>query len=497
MPAQTQTLELARYWKVLRRGWLVVILSGVIGLLAGAAYLATQPRVAAASTMVNVNVISSEPFNMPREPSGLIDPQTESQTARSSVVVARTAQELGGDRTPAEVRAALSAELEPDATVLRITYSADSPEEAVAGADEAARQFLAYRGQLAVAKVKKISDQLTQRRDLLRDDLLRVTQQLAKAPDGSGRAVQAESDRQLLNLELNSLLSQLNAMRGIDTTGGTILSSASDVGAYITPSAPTLLLVGLLAGLAGGLVLAFVRYYLDRRVRDDFTVLEAGGGPLLSVDARDGTDTSLDARPLREQLVVHLPDAARTVAVLDVAPDLGASRVALRLALAECDAGREVELILPGVAEAESFALLAELGPRGSATGNPAREQVTVVRYRDHPRLTVSCWGPTQPGLDAASLLDAHLSGKRPVDTTVVAVSVSAGRAVRLAAARLAHACVLVLSLGQARKAALRAAVADLDSVGADLAGSVIVPKATERPAVLSSPLPLPDWSIR
>lgn len=483
--SQTQSLELRRYVVVLGRRWRAIVLGVLVGLLASGAFLLVQPRTASASALVNVNVISSEPFNQPREPSGLIDPQTEVQTARSSVVIARTAEQLGGDLGPGEVRASLSAEVETDATVVRITYTAPTPEEAVAGADAAAEQFLVYRGELAEQKVANISDQLTARRDLLRDDLLRVTQQLATSQDGSGRAIQAESDRQLLNLELNSLLSQLNSIRAIDTTGGTILTSAGDVGAYVSPSTQTALLVGAATGLALGLVLAMARHALDRRVRDGYVIDDLGAGPVLAGLPTSAASNPLeDVRSLREQLVVDLPAGVRVIAVVDLEAGMPAANLAVLLALAEAESGRQVNLVLPEFAANDRETLLRRLGSRHARRS----DDLGRVSWTDRPHLVVTPLSPADASPDTASALTALLDepGAAP-HTTVIAVPEAAPRATRLSAVRHADRTLLAVARAVTKRPAIQAAVDDLASVDGNLAGTVLLAPGASLTPVLST----------
>ncbi|MFN7151083.1 MAG: Wzz/FepE/Etk N-terminal domain-containing protein, partial [Microthrixaceae bacterium] len=116
--------DLSRYLAILRRRWTVCLSITLIGGALAVAYLAMTPVQVTASTLVNVNVISSSPFNTGRASADLVDAQTEVQMARSSAVIQSVADELGGGRTSADVRTALAVTVLPEATVVRISYTA-------------------------------------------------------------------------------------------------------------------------------------------------------------------------------------------------------------------------------------------------------------------------------------------------------------------------------------------------------------------------------------
>lgn len=474
------SLELGRYARILRRRWRVVVLGGLIGLLAAGGYLLLRPVTYSSSALVAVNVISSEPFNNTKNPSALIDQQTEVQTARSSAVVSATAAGLGSGVTRQEVRRSLKVELLADATVLRVTYTGDSARESIEGADEAARNFLDYRGALAAQRITTITDQLSKRRDLLRDQLLRANRELANASDGSGAASQAESDRQEFLAELDSLVTQINATNGIDTTGGTVLTSAQDTGAYASPRQRLVLAAGLFGGLLLGLVACFVRNTLDRRLFDADDVRAAGGGPLLArLRAREETlpaaSDDLDAvRSAWERLLTSMPDQDPVLAVADISSRTVPSEVALNLAIPMCDAGRNVEVVLmeyPPDVVAQVVRLL-DLYP----TDTPG--QVTRLASRDHPGLTVSLLGEQGADTRTVDLLRAVLGDEgRPAEITVLALPPTVSRSARLAAGRLADASVIIVAHKTSRADVLRELADELHAVRAGIAGSVMVPR--------------------
>ena len=484
VPAEPQTLELRRYLLILRRRWPTVLLGALLGLAAGVLYLVVVPTTASASTLVNVNVISAEPFNNPREPSGLIDAQTEVQTARSSAVVTAVADRLGDRTTPSEVRSAVAAEVYNDATVVRITYTADSPATAVAGATAVAEAYLDYRSELAQAKLETITAQLSDRRDILRGQLVAVNRVIASAPAGSNRATQALSDQQLLSIELDSLLNQLNAASGIDTRGGNILTAASDNEVPVRPRTGFVLAVALLAGLILGAALTFARNALDRRVFDSYDVREAIGAPVIASmgsSSQAGTDidpTDLEAvRGLRERLLAMLPERGSVLAVADVGRSSQPSEVALGLSRAMAEAGRSVELVL---AEYPSAFLERVSGKLGLVPDTASPDVAGLTRYRMEgtPGVTVTVAGDGGSSRPAAGLLLESLSDEnRSADITVFAMPPRSTSSLRLAAGRLGHSLIAVVSSRDTRIDDLIRLAEEMRAVGARIHGTVMVPR--------------------
>ncbi|NPC97959.1 hypothetical protein [Nocardioides sp. zg-DK7169] len=492
---QADPWGLGRYGRVLRRRWIVLLVCAALGAGIGGAYAALRPSTATAAAMVNLNVISQDPFDLQREPSGLIDAQTEVQTVRSSEVVARAAEKLEST-TPAEIRDGLRAEVYPDATVLRLTYTAGSVEEAVAGADRIAEEFLAYRGSLARQRVANAVEQLSRRRDLLRDDVLAATREIADAPAGSRMAGAAAQERDILDSEIEELLLRIGELSAIETTGGTVITNAGDIGA--TTGRPPALLVagGLLAGLLLGLVLAFARDALDGRVRDEDDVLVSGAGPVL---ARLPQDLRLPTRGAVQDALLRVwqfldqappadaPDGGphRVLAVLDTAgrddAEAGAPSLGAALTVAAAGLGGDAELVLVGVTQQRMRALGAELqlhqeddARAGSPAGSTGAAGTVAYRSTRHPELRV-CWFDPQGGEAAALARFGEALAQRgaPATRTVVCLGPAAGTAGRMLAARLADAVLVVARTGRTRRTALAALVSDVVAVDGRVLGAV------------------------
>ena len=212
------------YPVVLKRRWKIVAALTVLGLLLGLAYLLLAKPTYSASTSVNINAISSQPFNQARPSSGLLDAQTEQSLVPSSRVAQEVSDALDGRQSTAQARSGLSAVLPVPGTVMRINFSAGSAADARLGVTTAAEEYLLYRSSLAQDRQQAIAKNLRDQQKDLRVQLRKVNAAIFSTAARSTARTQAVSDRQALTISLSTLSTQLSLISGIDTTGGTILT---------------------------------------------------------------------------------------------------------------------------------------------------------------------------------------------------------------------------------------------------------------------------------
>ena len=465
---ETTSLEIGHYVAVLKRRWWVVVIFAVVGGLLGAAYLATANRQVTATTVVNLNVISSDPFNAQRSPADMINADTEVQLATSSPVLGDVASTLGSGTTASHVRGNTTVTVVPATTVVKVSYTDNSVSAAERGADSVADAYLTYRGQQASDRVSTIIDQLRKREDSLRTDLVRINTIARGASPGSGRALQAESDRQLATIELDSLAGQINTFLGLDTTGGSVLSKASENPTKISPSRGLVIGTGVLLGILLGALAAFVLGAIDRKVRDDYDVRRLGGGRVLGeLSSKRGEipASGQDADTIgtvRELLFATLPEAAPTVALADLSGGEAGPDVATNLAYSVTETGTPVRLVLQDYdpASIETITRSLDLLPSARASNGSdsfENELMTLMTLHGKGIATVP---PAKEGV-----------------MTIIGLPAGAAQSSLLAAGRRGHAVVLVVAKGGTTRAAVRRATEELPTLGAEVHGTVLVPR--------------------
>ncbi|MBZ5739735.1 Wzz/FepE/Etk N-terminal domain-containing protein [Nocardioides mangrovi] len=466
MESQENTpLELGRYWAVLKSRWLVVLGCTLLGGALAGAYAVTSPTTYTATAEVNLNVIADQPFSTQRSASGLIDPATETQLAKSSAVLTDAATDLGNGTTIADVRRAMTVTVLPEATVARITYDAGTLDDALAGADAVSKAFVDYRTVAAQDKVGRISNQLSKEQTQVSTELTVVNKAIATASSSNQRAA-AVSRRTVLEAQLSSLLDQLSSIASIDTSGGYVITQAEDNAVAVQPHTRLLVQMGLAAGLVIGVIAAFVVNALDRRLATAADIGKAHGGPVLAqlsdrmaaVPAAPGDEDSY--RSAAERLLAARGHEPGATTVVDLTTgEHPTVAVNLALGLAASVTGPVLVVLAEGEARLAAE-LVADHHGRAVPSPFPAIGPTAVRLGRGVP----------------ASQVDTT-----PPEYVVVALPPDASRSTVLAAARRTGGVVAVVECRRTRSGTLRSLEEDLSSVGAPVVGSVLAAHGSRR----------------
>lgn len=478
-PSTPSSVPLTYYMETVRSRWWVVLLCALFGLGVAAGYIYISPKAYTATATVNVNVISSDPFNASRSASGLIDPGGEAQVAGSYAVAERAASELGPNFTPTQVRESVTVISVADTTILRISSTADNAKDARAIADTVADQYVAFRSTQAETRIQGAIDRSEARLSGLREDLADVTSRLANAEEGTPEAMQAETDRSVLTLEISSVLSEMANTGTIDTNGGTILNPASGNSVQVAPRPSLTLAAGGLAGLGLGLGVAFLVSAAASRVRDHRDIaLNDGRIVLGELSSRNptiplaGSDLT-QMRAARERMLADATLTSRTgvCAVVDLT-DGRAEDVAVNLAYVVAAAGVQVDFVGLGMSE-ELVSQIRSSLHLFSTDGDDGH-------YGSSANPNLTCYLPVAGNQDSdEELIPGGIRGEiatRSQDVLVmVAVPATTTEATRLAAAQLSDTAVLVVARGTTRTARLQEAARDVRHMGSEVLGTLVV----------------------
>lgn len=477
------TLGLEQFVFVLKRQWRIIVAATVLGAVLAAGFLMLAPRTVTATTTVNLNAITTEPFNAQRATSGLLDDATETAIARSHVVAARASELLEADLTAREIRAASSVTTASGAAVVTVAFEAATEGVAVRGADAVAAAYLAFRSEKAQERIAVMVGSLTERIDALNSRLGEVNETLVSARDGSVARAQASTQQQQILTELDGLLSERNGLQSVDTTGGIVLSAAADNDPAYSPGRTITLLTGLAAGLIFGIIAAFVRNPFDRRLRNAAEMVRVLGAPVMAiVEAPAGrvpaTGANAEAlRVARERLLVEI-EAGSTMLLVDATRSQHGSATGANLAIITAQAGYDVQLIVPDASAHLVSALEAALGIE-MVDGVPARSVQTPSL-----RVLVTRAGVEHEGdllLTQETLSAIEESGEN--ELTFLMLPSSAHAASMLAALRVAHSTLLLLQERTSQNTEVRWVRDEAADLGVTLLGAIAEKrgKATER----------------
>ncbi|MFT4232864.1 MAG: polysaccharide biosynthesis tyrosine autokinase [Leucobacter sp.] len=313
-------MTLEDYLRILRRHWLGVLALTVLGVLVAAVVTLTMPRVYQADASGFVTAKSDGNPGM----ASVVDSYSKSRAksyvelAKNRAVADRVIEELGLRTTSQALVGHISASVPLDTVTLKVTAQSSTPQ----GAQD-----------LANAWIKALSDQIAE----LENSSTVVTDAEGNTSTGEG---------------IVSLVPQ-------DTA---VLPSSP-----VSPNARLNLGIGLVLGLALGVLYAMVRNIMDKRIRSAETVEKEFEVPVigtLPIDERlrksDGRligTTSASAnnphlrlaealRELRTNIqFINVDEPPKIMVMTSPLPQDGKSTVAANLALAIAETGRRVILI--------------------------------------------------------------------------------------------------------------------------------------------------------
>ncbi len=449
---------------LLRRRWSIVLVGLILGIGGGYAAGTQQAPVYTSATHVLV---------LPTDPSDEINLDTEAQLVTSLRTAERAAALAEIDAPPADLADQVEITVPPNSEVLKITFSADTPEAAQRGAAAFADAYLTQRAESAdAARTEWIAALREQISDLREGDM-------------SPQAVEA--------LERELALRQAAPIRA-----GEVISPATLPTAPSSPNSLLFPLSGLVAGLLAGLGGALIAQRVDQRVvrptdlPTDLQAQVAMDAPGRGLEpALTAPTTALGRRytQLRTTVVARAvpPPADRASLWLICTPrGSAAGVVTANLVAALARAGHRVVAVtsdpdsplptilgVPRNATAGLAGALANTAPiTGLLSSSPAVPGVSVLPSGD---LSTMVELPTSRAEHVLSQLRSHADyvvlETRPLERTPEAVALGA----------TASAVVLVMEKRRTRRGEAHVAGTDLTRVGAPLVAVALVP--TPRPA--------------
>jgi polysaccharide biosynthesis transport protein len=480
------------YLQVLRRRKWWVGLIAVLGLAASLAFALTAHKQYSATAQLLVQP-SYDPSGgtLQDQPVTQTDVETELQLVTSAPVQQAVRQRLGSTPT-------VSASEVGQTNIIAIAATSRVPSEAALIANLYATDFVQYSQGVASRSLAAAEAQL-------RSQISSVEQQLGSL---SGATTSAEASA-LLNQEavLKDQLAQMQVSGAVDTGDVALVTPAQAPASPSSPKPAQDALLGLAAGLALGLGVAFLRESLDDRLTSKEAAEHAGGAPVLAMTPAI-TSWRRQKRPL-------------IVTVIDPTSPAAESYRSLRTSLQFARQGqplRSVVLTSPGVSEGKTStlanlgAVFAQAGERvvlvsgdlrrpriGDFFGLDEHEGLTSVLLGQRTleeallpvpgfsRLTLLPSGPVPPNpaelLNSAQAQEIFARLRHHFDLVLIDSPPVLPVTDPAVIARHADATLLLAAAGQTRRADLRRAAEKLDQVNARVLGIVLnkVSRQTER----------------
>lgn len=496
--------EFADYFGILRRRWWVVLGLAGVGLVAAAGYLALTPRAYTATAAVNVtstgNLPGQSAGSLPGQngavaggrTSGAVNLDTEAQIVKSGTVVDIARHTLHSPYAPGGLAHNVSVTVPANSSVLQISCQWSTADQAAACANAFANGYLSSRRATAVAAAGAVLHTMQHRLTALQKNIAQLTFQIRRLPLSSTRRATDRAQLLTANTQLEALATQSAAVTAQEApgAGGSVISTATPPS---RPSSPQKLLVlpsGLLVGLIIGLIGAFTRDRLDRRVKDARDIARFGLPALLSLPGKDMKGALL--APAWSTAGREFTELARYAAaalgegnqllVAGTAAGRGSSVVAANLALAMARTHGAVILVCPGQKGAAE--LLGLAAPRTSAARGGAEVaspdvllDQTAQQLPGLPGLRVLVLGPDLSKLSygQARQLAAHL--RTSAGYVLVEAPWTAQGGDSLAFAEFCDAALLAVEVSRSRHPEVHDRLTRLGRLGVEVIGAAVLPR--------------------
>lgn len=285
------TPTLADYLGLARRRFVIIAMAGVLGALFGLAYLAkAEPGYQSTARIV----LEQAPTAPGSSGTGGISPvatltATQKSILRSDEVAQRAAELLGDDVSADQLRDHSSVTVLPDSLALDVSYLADDPAAAQAGAQALVDSYLTLRQKQEESRRSRVINGLDQQVKLL-DDLVLATSRRLEDVDPEKNPTKAT----VLSAQLNSQLSEQSNLRversgwqSMDSTTGNVVSPATLPVDSTSLGAPVVLVGVVAAALVVGFLVALIRDRTDPRVHSSQDIQELVGATPVNVITTD------------------------------------------------------------------------------------------------------------------------------------------------------------------------------------------------------------------
>lgn len=489
---------------VLRRKWLVLAVAIVVVALA-AAYSYSRPKVFSSTASVLARPIRVQPTD--EDPSDNLNMLTEAQMVRSTPVadIARTL--IGRPQDLQDMLRRVTVTIPENTEILQISYTDSTPKRAQSGAQAFADGYLQFKGELARKGIEEDAARIQAEIDQLDLAMRQLEIDMQGMEEGSPELAAAESDRVSLEDTRLGLRNQLVTTIISSRDPGEVLIAAERPSSAISPKHQVDLALGVLLGIAAGMVLASIRERMQDRIETPTTLRNVLRAPtlgaipdspllrgdlprLVTIDERRSSPAEA-YRTLRANLLAAARDAkARTILVTSALEGEGKTTTAVNLAVALAQVGKSVVLISADLRFPRVHVLLGIGNERGlGQVLQGSIELRDALVETPIPNLKVLPTGPVTADDEPVELLQSDrmvdvIRGCRQADVVLVDAPPIGPVADSLMLVDLLDGVILVADAQEGTRARVAEARHQVAQVGGTILGGVLnrIPESMTQP---------------
>ena len=382
-PTAAHARDLGDYVSLVRRRWIGVVASVLVGLTLSLAYLSVAQQTYVSTSKLLVKSTGSSETSVGARTSDAINLDTEAQLVQSEPVAARAGELLASDQKPVELARRVTVSVPPNTTVLAISFQAGSAADAQDGASAFAQAYLEERQATAQesldADITRLQGQIEEVQQQIQDTSVAIAR-VATARDNADRAF-LMARRENLSNQLASYNAELAPLVGAVVDPGEVISEAQMPAAPVDPNPMVIIPAGLMGGLVVGLGIAVLRERFDKRIhtRADIERL-FGMVPLTDLVARGrGKFARIDhdVRAFYHSLRANGPESGEVVTL--VGPDAGDTAEHLSYAVASLAARSGSPTVYLNRPDSPVLETRRRLPEKGEALDLPTYEDLGVL----------------------------------------------------------------------------------------------------------------------
>lgn len=485
-------VDLRDYAAALRRwAWVIITLTALgLGLAFGYSEIQTPIYTAMAKVLIN-----PPPGNATQNLYNTISVDTEAQVVESAPIATAAGAAMGASPPFTQLLKHVSVETTADTFILGIAYSDPEPAQAARGANAFAMAYLDYKQQQTETQTTQQQASIESQIAELQREQREQNRILETYPAGTIEYRNARDVLSQLSIRLALLASSLAELPQFVNPGQIILPAA----APRSPSSPKVPLnaaLGLLLGLFGGVVAAFVLDRIDDRVHRgadlqfylDAPVLayvpHARGSrhqrPQLVLELEPRSPVAESYRTIRTN-VLSMADkqGVKVIAIASPMQREGKSMTAANLSAALGQTDKRVLVISMDIRKPrihEFFRLQNERGLSDILTGEASLGDVILKSETANVWLIPGGRVPQQPAelLQSPAMSSLLAEVRSTFDFAVIDCPPVLGLADCLAVLPLVDAVLLVVKAGRTRGGTIIEAVDQLERVGVSVDAAIM-----------------------
>jgi capsular exopolysaccharide synthesis family protein len=439
-------VDLRSYLRILRKRWLILAVSSLLGIAGAAAVTIVSTPQYEASTMAYVQVQSSGTIGELAQGSTFVQNQVKSfsEVVSTPRVLDPVIKSLGLEMSAAELATSVQASAPLDSVNIEISVTRDSPAEAAEIADAVTASFRQVVGEITTS----------------------------------------------------------NGINPTSQVSVSVLREATVPGAPVSPNTLVNLALGLLLGIAAGLGVAILREVLDTRIRGERDVLAVTNAPIIggiSFDPNavhkplivqdDPRSVRAEAfRTLRTNLqFLEVESGAKSFVITSSIPSEGKTTTAANLAIALADSGAQVVLIDADLRRPKLASYMGLEGAVGLTDVLISKvELADALQPWGRGKLAVLPAGTIPPNpselLGSRSMASLIRTLENEFDVVILDLPPLLPVTDAALVSKLTRGALLVVAAGRTHKGEFAGAVTALENVGATVAGVIITMLPTKGP---------------